>query len=98
MTVKNAIQVLDALIECKQDYKTRMLSPEKPWNREEDGAKRLARAFAENLQSDVESLQAIKRQLLPEQHRTKIVCKHLKKYHDIDGNGQKYCTGCNMDL
>lgn len=73
MTVKKAIKVLDGLIECKQDSKTRMLSPEKPWNREEDGTKRLARAIAENLQCDVESLQAIKRHLLPEQHRTKIV-------------------------
>lgn len=98
MTVKKAIHVLDALIECKQESKTRMLSTEKPWNHEEDSVKRLARVIAENLQGDVEWLQAIKRQLLPEQHRTKIVCKHLKKYHDIDGNGQKYCTGCNMDL
>jgi len=98
MTVKKAIQILDALIECKHDSKTRMLSPEKLWNREEDSAKKLARTIAENLQNDVEWLQAIKRQLLPEQHRTKIVCRHLKKDQDIDGNGQKYCTGCNLNL
>ena len=74
MTVKKAIQVLDALIDCKQDSKTRMLSPERPWNSEEDSVKRLARTIAENLQCDVEWLQAIKKHLLPEQHRTKIVC------------------------
>ncbi|MHB8546319.1 MAG: hypothetical protein ACYDAJ_06095 [Nitrosotalea sp.] len=49
MTVKKAIQVLDALIECKQGSKTRMFSPERPWNGEEDSVKKLARTIAENL-------------------------------------------------
>lgn len=98
MSVKKAILTLDILIESKQESKALMLSPEKPWNSEEDSVKRFARVIAENLQNDVEWLQSIKKHLLPEQHRTKIVCRHPKKNHDVDGNGQKYCTGCNANL
>ena len=71
MTVKKAIMCLDILIENKQESKVGMLSPEKPLNHKEDCVTSLARAIARNLQNDVEWLQAIKRQPLPEQHRTK---------------------------
>lgn len=98
MSVKKAIMGLDMLIENKQESKAGMLAPEKPWNRKEDCVTSLAQTIAGNLQNDVEWLQAIKRQLLPEQHRTKIVCRHPKKDHDISPDGQKYCMGCNANL
>lgn len=97
MTVKKALMGLDLLIKSKQEVKTGMLSPEKPWNHKEDCVTSLARTIVGNLQNDVDWLQAIKRQLLPEQHRTKIVCRHPKKDHDV-ADGQKYCMGCNQNL
>jgi len=36
MTVKKALRALDLLIENKQESKTGMLAPEKPWNNKED--------------------------------------------------------------
>ena len=98
MSVKKAILRLEVMIENKQRSKAIMLAPEKPWNRDEDSVKRFANAIAENLQNDIEWLQSIKIHLLPEQQLTKMVCRHPKKDHDVDGNGQKYCTGCNANL
>jgi len=98
MSVKKAIWAIDLLMENKQKVKAGMLDPEKPWNCREDCVTSLVRTEVNNLQNDVEWLQAIKRQLLPEQHRTKIVCRHPKKDHDIDPDGRKYCMNCNANL
>ena len=98
MTVKKAIKGLNMLIENKHESRAGMLAPEKPWIQKEDCITSLAHTIADNLENDIEWLQAIKRQLLPEQHRTKIVCRHPKKDHDTSPDGQKYCMGCNANL
>ena len=98
MTVKKAISHIDLLIQDKQDLKMKMIGPVLPLPIPGDTVNRFDRAMGSMLEKDIECLQSIKRQLLPEQHRTKIVCRHPKKDHDVDPNGQKYCTGCNANL
>lgn len=97
MTVKKAIQDIDIMLETKQQVRSGMLDPTKAWNREKDVVSNMANTMAMVLQRDIDWLYAIKRQLLPEQHRTKIVCRHPKKDHDIC-DGQKYCMNCNANL
>ena len=97
MTVKKAIMGLDLLIKDKQKVRTGMLDPTQPWNKGKDMSNDLAGTMATVLQRDVDWLQAIKRQLLSEQHRTRIVCRHPKKVHDV-ADGQKYCMNCNANL
>lgn len=97
MTVVKAIKGLELLIKNKQEVKAGMLDPEQPWNRGHDQVLDLAQTMATVLQRDIDGLQAIKRQLLPEQHRTKIACRHPKKDHDV-ADGQKYCMNCNANL
>lgn len=98
MAVKKAIYSIDLLIQEKQDFRTNVVGSELPPIIQGDIVNRFDRAMWSMLQGDIEWLQAIKRQLLPDQHRTKIVCRHPKNGHDVDGNGQKYCTNCNADL
>lgn len=98
MTVKKAISHIDLLIQDKQDLKMKMIGQVLPLPIPGDTVNRFDRAMGSMLEKDIECLQSIKRQLLPEQHRTKIVCRHPKKDHDVDPNGQKYCTGCNANL
>ncbi len=96
MTVKS-LQAIDMLLENKKKVRTGILDPNESWNKHDDMVKDLANFTAERLQVDVEWLQAIKNQLLPEQHRTKIICRHPKKDHDMCGD-QKYCMACNANL
>ena len=98
MTVKKAISHIDLLIQDKQDLKMKMVGQVLPLPIPGDLVNRFDRAMRSMLEKDIECLQSIKRQLLPEQHRTKIVCRHPKKDHDVDPNGQKYCTRCNANL
>ena len=98
MTVKKALEGLDFLIQNKYEVRTGMLDPTQIWNKEKDLANDAANTIATVLQRDIDSLNAIKRQLLPEQHRTKIVCKHPRRDHDISPDGQKYCMNCNANL
>lgn len=98
MAVKKAISSIDLLIQCKKDFRTNVVGPELPSLIQGDLVNRFDRAMWSMLQGDIEWLQSIKRQLLPDQHRTKIVCRHPKKDHDTDGNGQKYCMNCNANL
>ena len=88
---------IDLLIQNKEKIRSGLLDPIQQWNKDEDIVSRMVKMMADRLQNDLEWLQAIKRQLLPEQQRTKIVCRHPKKDHDVS-DGQKYCMGCNMDL
>ncbi|MDE1728934.1 MAG: hypothetical protein KGH81_07145 [Thaumarchaeota archaeon] len=99
MTVKKAIKILDLLIENKAQVKSGVLDLLHQWSvNGEDVMTRNAKMIVNLLQNDVDWLQGTKRQLLPEQHRTKIVCRHPKKDHDTDGSGQKYCMNCNANL
>lgn len=98
MSVKKAITVLDLLIENKAQVRSRILDLLRQWMcGEEDIMTRNAKMVEKMLQNDIDWLQAIKRQLLPEQHRTKIVCKHPKKDRDTC-DGQEYCMSCNANL
>lgn len=99
MAVKKAISSIDLLIQEKKDFRTKIVgSEELPPLIQGDMINRFDRAMWSMLQGDIEWLQTIKRQLLPDQHRTKIVCRHPKKDHDTDGSGQKYCMNCNANL
>jgi hypothetical protein len=98
MSVKKAIKILDLLIENKAQVKSGLVNLLHQWGPDEDVMNRNVRMIANLLKNDVDWLQGIKRQLLPEQHRTKIVCSHPKKDHDIDPDGQKYCMNCNANL
>src|SRR5690349_8037850 len=75
MSVKKAITILDLLIENKVEVKSGILELLRQWGSDgQDIMSRNARMITNTLQNDIEWLQAIKRHLLPEQHRTKIVC------------------------
>ena len=98
MAVKKAIEHIDFLLEKRQKFIEGMLDPSQPWNKGEDVVSRMVNTMAEELQKDVKWLRAIKKQLLPVQHLTKIVCRHPKKDQTIDPDGQKYCMCCNANL
>ncbi|MFY9300456.1 MAG: hypothetical protein WAO91_04635 [Candidatus Nitrosotenuis sp.] len=98
MSVKKAITALDMLIENKQKVRAGVLDPAQSWNQNKDLVGEMANMMADEFQNDVKWLQAIKRHLLPEQHRTKIACRHPKKDHAVTADGQKYCINCNADL
>jgi len=97
MSVKKAIKGLDILIQNKHKIREGMLDSTQSWNKDDDIVSRMANTISGGLKNDIDWLHAIKRQLLPEQHRTKIVCKHQKKDQDVC-DGQKYCMNCNQDL
>jgi hypothetical protein len=97
MAVKKAILGLDLMIQHKEKIRKDMLDPESLWNMGEPKINGMATSIASFLQGDVDYLYAIKRELLPEQARIKIVCRHPKKDHDI-ADGQKYCMNCNANL
>lgn len=97
MAVTKAIQGLDIMIRNKELLKTKLDDLSKSTN-DNSSCKTLLSSLTESLQFDVQVLSRIKSNLLPDQKRTKIVCKHAKKYHDITKDGQKYCMNCNADL
>lgn len=98
MTVRKAISGLDFLIKNKQELKDGLFDPEKPWNKGEPTISDFVNNLAIILQRDIDNLYAVKKHLRPEQHRTKIVCRHPKKMRDTSPDGQKYCMNCNADL
>ena len=98
MTVKKAISGLNFLIENKHEVKTQLLNPNMLWNKDEPSINGLVETVASLLQRDINSLRLIKKQLLPEQHRTKIICRHPKKMRDRSPDGQWYYMDCNKDL
>ena len=89
---------LDFLMRHKEQIRSSIQDLLYEWrNDNEDVVSRNAKLLVRLQQTDLDWLQRIKKQLLPEQHRTKIVCKHPKKDHDVC-EGQKYCMNCNADL
>ena len=98
MTIKKAITILDLLIDTKGEVKSGIMDLLFKWGYDgQDVMNRNAKMIISGIQNDIEWLQGIKNELLPEQHRTKIVCRHPKKDHDVCA-GQKYCMNCNADL
>lgn len=90
MSVKNALHGLDILIEYKKQIKSGVLDLIYEWRYDdEDVIIRNAKLLVRLQQKDLDWLHAIRNQLLPKQHRTKIVCKHPQKDHDVC-DGQKY--------
>ncbi len=99
MTVKKAITFIDLLVENKKEFKSGIMDLLFKWGYDgQDVMNRNAKMFVSMIQNDIEWLQGIKKELLPEQHLTKIICSHPKKDHDVDPNGQKYCMNCNANL
>ena len=91
MTVKKALKIIDYVIDKKLDMKSNFLSLDKPWNQGEDCIVELSKTFAFVIDNDIELFRAIEKQLKPN-------CKHPKKLHDGDSDGNLYCMGCNLDL
>lgn len=96
MTVRKAIKGLDIFIANREGMKKQLIEFSR--DLKSDSGHQMAREIDGFLDNEIEFLNAIKRQLLPEQHRTKIVCKHPKKDHDTSPDGQKYCMNCNANL
>lgn len=94
MTVAKAIKGLDIFITNREGMKEQLKDFS---DLKSDLGRQLAQVIDEFIGNEIEFLRAIKRQLLPEQKRTKIVCRHPKKMHDT-ADGQKYCMGCNANL
>ena len=90
MTVKNAIEGLNFLIENKTKVKNEILDPNMMWNKGEPSISKFTEALSSLLQRDISSLQKIKNEIEPK-------CKHPKKMQDIC-DGQRYCMNCNLDL
>ena len=91
MTVKKALKILDGYYEQKTILKIGLEDPTKDWNCGHDLATQVAEMFADHISTDLAILKAIKKQIQPN-------CKHPKKLHDKDSDGNLYCMGCNLDL
>jgi len=89
MTVKKAIQILDWWINHKKETMEKL---RKDWNITDiDKVTGTEKIIFDAEKTEIYNLEVIKKELVPD-------CNHPKKWHDIDGTGQKYCTGCNLDL
>lgn len=98
MSVKKALEGLDYVIEVKAQTRSLMVELLTKWCLDKDDiATNNVKLIFRSVLHDLSWLQAIRNQLLPEQHRIKIVCKHPKKDHDVC-DGKKYCMNCNQDL
>jgi hypothetical protein len=91
MTVKQAIKILDWLIETDNKLAESILEPSRSWNQDFDCLKSFAQEFAEMKKRDVEIFKKIKKELVPN-------CKHPKKMRDKTPDGKSYCMNCNLDL
>jgi len=91
MTVKKALEILDGYYEQKKTLKEGMEDPMKSWNVGHDLMTQVAEIISDHIETDLIVLNAIKKQIQPK-------CKHPKKLHDKDSDGNLYCMGCNLDL
>jgi len=91
MTLKKAIKILDWLIEQETTRAEGFVDPKHSWNQGFDCMKDLAKSLSDSIQNEVEVLQMLRKELVPN-------CKHPKKMQDVDSNGNRYCMNCNMDL
>jgi len=88
MTTKKAVQIVDMFIEKKSKLKADLQRPENNWGH--GVAAEMVASDIERLTREVDWLNVLRKEIAPD-------CKHPKEMHDIC-EGQKYCTGCNMDL
>lgn len=91
MTTKNALQILDHVIQRKSQKKSDFMNPEMPWNKGLGQVMEFSLQLASVMDDDIKILQAIREEIQPK-------CKHPKKDRDIDPDGKPYCMACNMDL
>ena len=91
MTVKKALKIIEYVIERKLEKKSGFLRLDQPWNQGEINLQGLSETFASVIDDDVKILRILEKQLKPN-------CKHPKKPHDKDSDGNLYCMGCNLDL
>lgn len=91
MTVKKAIEILDYYTEKKSEMKAGLLDRNKPWNHGDVNLYPLSEIMADNIETDLLVLNAIRKQIEPN-------CKHTEKSQDIDPDGNRYCVDCNLDL
>jgi len=89
MTVKKAIQILDWWINHKKETMEKL---RKDWNIADiDKTTGTEKLIFDGEKTEIYNLEKIRKELVPD-------CNHPKEWHDIDGTGQRYCTGCNLDL
>ena len=91
MVTKKALQLLEFLIVYETRMHNAMADPSKSWNIENDSIKKLAGTLSDCHKENLEVLNLLKKELLPN-------CKHPKKMRDKTVNGQWYCMNCNLDL
>ncbi len=91
MTRKNALKILDDYIAKKSCLKTGLLDKNRSWNQGQDCIQELSKELALVMETDLKILNSLKKELEPK-------CKHPKKLHDNDPDGNLYCMGCNLDL
>jgi len=89
MTVKNAIKILDFVIQNKTKMKEGFLK--KDWGKE-SMVLGVVSSVLKCIDTDLYNLEVIKKQLVPD-------CKHPKEDIDLDPETKKpYCMACNWDL
>jgi hypothetical protein len=91
LTLKKAIKILDWLIEQENKLSQGFVDVKKSWNQDFDCARDLAKSLSDSKRHEIETLQIIKNELIPN-------CSHPKDMQDVDSNGNRYCMDCNWDL
>ena len=88
MTTKNAVEIVEMLLDTKTRFKANLERPENNWGTDVVG--RFVQGEIRNLANEIGWLQLLKKEIAP-------LCKHPKRMQDICRD-QKYCMNCNMDL
>ena len=91
MTSKKAIKILDWLIEQQTNRAEGFVDPKHSWNQGFDCMRDLAKSLSESIQNEIDILQILKKELIPN-------CKHPKRMQDIDSDRNRYCMNYNLDL
>ena len=93
MTVKNALETMDAAITHYSKTIDGMGELVASWGKDPDDhlPTDVGNMIISILQDFVKLLQVLIKLLRPR-------CRHPKKFRDRDGDGNWYCTSCNLDL
>ena len=92
MTLRKAVQMLDAFVRIKTRYRDDMANPYSSWNTSWESVRMLAKEMTDEASIEIEVLELIKQELVPN-------CKHPKEDRDLDPSTKKpYCMACNWDL
>jgi len=87
MTVKKAIKMLDWWIDQRKQATEQFKNNWDYKTEVEDVAKTMLKSD----ETVIYNLETIRAELVSN-------CKHPKKSQDIDPDGNRYCTNCNLDL